>query len=381
MTGPGIRILLSGHMAFFLFATSISAQIIGPDHLNDNYPGPLGEGFLLAGSGTWGHGGRPVSRISQRGLERDNSWSPALQVEHTADNRRTLRSRYVEKLTSSQHPVNPGSNPETLRASGLNFVVDAVENANPRYSFGWNEQLTRVHHANTTRRAVWRPQFVALDATQVHTYQLIRQGSVANFLVDGVPQISFVDDFGFDYGQGLDDHTGLFFGSISSDPNSQSDSTWDLIRLEQGANPICVSNCPTTFTWGSSGSGDWSEAGKWTPLNGESPPNNNNETAIFGDSIGNNSRTVFTDSTITVNSIQFQNTMGGAYVVAGAGSVDLASKDDATLPTLGVSNQGNHQFQAIVNLRNDTTATIDGGSTLTFTNSFKSQRQYVYQNG
>ena len=280
--------------------------------------------------------------------------------------------------------VNPGGTnpqPEDLRATGINFVVDAVSNANPRYSFGWNEQLTRVIHQHDAASGI-PAQFFALDATQVHTYQLVRENGVADFYVDCVEVISNVDNQGITYGQGLDNHTGLFFGSLSSQGPSEGDSTWDLIRLEEGVN-ICPSPEPETeFTWTASGVGEWDVASNWQPSNGR-PPDNSNETAIFGDSIGSAARTVVTDSSITVNSIKFQNTQGGSYVVAGAGSLNLAetTSDPITSPTLEVSNQGSHQFQAIVNLQNDTTATIDSGSTLTFTNSLNLNGQALTKMG
>ena len=165
----------------------------------------------------------------------------------------------------------------------------------------------------------------------------------------------------------LDNAVFSVFNASSNSPTS--DSHWRLWQFEEG---IHVMETPdvTTFTWASSGAGDWEIPGNWSPSANGAPPDTSNDTAIFGNSIGSSSRTVFADSAITVNSIQLDNSIGGSYVVAGSGSINLAEiASESIAPTLNVSNQGSHQFQAIVNLQNDTTATIESGSTLTFTNS------------
>ena len=70
----------------------------------------------------------------------------------------------------------------------------------------------------------------------------------------------------------------------------------------------------TAFEWTSADSGDWNTGGNWNPLNGTAgsrPPGNQSalqsseHTATFGDAIGSASRTVFTDTAVTVNSISF----------------------------------------------------------------------------
>ena len=120
----------------------------------------------------------------------------------------------------------------------------------------------------------------------------------------------------------------------------------------------------TEFVWTSDGSGDWSIASHWSSSLGVTP-NSAEYTAIFGDAIGS-AQTVFTNAAVTVHSIQFDNP--NSYVVAGAGSVNLAA--NALGEMAGVSvNQGNHQFQATVNLQADTTVDVGSGSTLIFNNA------------
>jgi hypothetical protein len=145
---------------------------------------------------------------------------------------------------------------------------------------------------------------------------------------------------------------------------------WDHV-VNNDTVPAPTTIAPATlFTWATGGTGEWDSKSNWSsPTNG-APPDNDNETAIFGDSIGSDSRTVFTDSAITVNSVQFQNSMGGSYAVAGSGSINFAAETGGsmTLPTIAVSNQGSHQFQTIVNLLSDTTADAASNSTLNFNN-------------
>ena len=224
-------------MALVLFmATSAAAlPLIGPEHVNNN--NPTGEGFVVVGTEPPGSAVAPNAdfpngawNMLANGIHRFKTDTPAINGDFTF----TIRGL----VSSNQHAANPGSNPEELRATGVNFVIDAASGANPRYSFGWNEQLTRVIHQHDAGGGA-TAQFFALDATQVHTYQLIRESGVADFWVDGVKVIDAVDDQGVNYGQGLDPpHTGLFLGSLSGNPDSQANSTWDLWRLEEGVHPI-----------------------------------------------------------------------------------------------------------------------------------------------
>ena len=118
---------------------------------------------------------------------------------------------------------------------------------------------------------------------------------------------------------------------------------------------------PTVFTWNVDGSGDWTGR-NWTPAG---PPSTNRHTAIFGDKIMS-PQTVFTNSAVTVNRIEFNN--ANTYVVSGFGSVNVETNTVPTDPSIVVA-QGAHQFQAIVNLNGTTTADIASDATLTFNNA------------
>ena len=120
----------------------------------------------------------------------------------------------------------------------------------------------------------------------------------------------------------------------------------------------------TEFSWKADVSGDWRSGTNWSSSIGVTP-NSAEHTAIFGDAIGS-AQTVFTNAAVTVNSIQFDNP--NSYVVAGFGSVNLAA-DNLGNPARISVNQGEHQFQAIVNLQADTTVDVSHGSTLIFNNA------------
>ena len=133
----------------------------------------------------------------------------------------------------------------------------------------------------------------------------------------------------------------------------------------------------TAFEWTSADSGDWNTGGNWNPLNGTAgsrPPGNQSalqsseHTATFGDAIGSASRTVFTDTAVTVNSISFTNTMGGNYRIAGGPSINMNTSTTGVPPSL-VASAGSHQFQVPFAIHANTTANIASGATLTFNNS------------
>ena len=128
----------------------------------------------------------------------------------------------------------------------------------------------------------------------------------------------------------------------------------------------------TDFTWRIADSGNFNNAANWI---GGGPPGNqaavqsSYHTATFADEIGSNTRTVFTDDGVTVNAINFTNTMGGSYRLGGGPAYNLIASTSGTLPTLVVTGGSSHEFQASVSIHADTTADIDGGSTLIFNNA------------
>ena len=151
----------------------------------------------------------------------------------------------------------------------------------------------------------------------------------------------------------------------------------DYVRWEVGgfAAPGTVFPDPATdFTWDHT-TGDWNMGGFWDPVEANNKPgdpnnpNNINHNVTFGDSVGSGSETVVTNLDVTVNSISFDNTMGGGYAIAGLGSVNLATGSDPDLPATGITvSAGTHEFQAEVALQDDAVVDIATGSTLEFAN-------------
>ena len=118
--------------------------------------------------------------------------------------------------------------------------------------------------------------------------------------------------------------------------------------------------------WKEDHSGDWSVLDNWGPVNqGELPvvPNGNNKRAVFGDVV-NAPRTVFNDTPVTVNGIEFDNS--NSYAVVGPGSINLQA---GTLgdPQIHVT-QGSHEFQLRVGLDADTSVDVASGAQLEFVN-------------
>lgn len=131
-------------------------------------------------------------------------------------------------------------------------------------------------------------------------------------------------------------------------------------------------------TWISDSGGNWHSSSNWD----ESVPVTRNQTATFGDAI-ENSATVFLDTPVTVNSIWFDSS--NAYSIAGTGSLSLDSTTapPVDLPSISVATapQGSHQFQAVVDLLADTTATIALGVTLEFVNRLNLNNHILTKEG
>ena len=123
------------------------------------------------------------------------------------------------------------------------------------------------------------------------------------------------------------------------------------------------------FEWQTDNSAAWTTGSNWSPSSvpGDSEdPFYSRHSATFGSAITAN-RTVTLDSPVSLRAIKFVNS--SSYAIAGHGSVNLvadtAAPPDPTELTIGM---GNHQFQAVVNLENDTTVTIANNSLLEFNN-------------
>jgi len=133
------------------------------------------------------------------------------------------------------------------------------------------------------------------------------------------------------------------------------------------------------FEWVNAGSGDWNDPFNWTNAAFGAPPDNSGESAVFGDKI-TTLQTVFTNTDVTVNDVQFDNS--ATYIVAGNGTVRLSAGNDPDLPPSGVTvAQGSHQFQTAVQLNDDVTVDIAAGASLEFINRLTLNGNTLTQSG
>ena len=147
----------------------------------------------------------------------------------------------------------------------------------------------------------------------------------------------------------------------------------DNVELYRGLNPkVKLPAPPTDFSWAKNDSGIWEIPNNWNPSGGGPPGGPGtisplNHTATFSNAISS-PRTVGVDTAVSVRAITFDNS--NTYAVAGPGSVNLVQGTSSGSPPTAITvNQGSHQFQAIVNLLNDTTVDVDSGATLVFNNA------------
>ena len=112
--------------------------------------------------------------------------------------------------------------------------------------------------------------------------------------------------------------------------------------------------------WQNKDSGDWNVLSNW--IGGV--PNDDREVAVFGGAI-QTSRTVFTDSHVTVQGIHFNNS--NTYAITGTGSITLQTGTSAPRSDVTVF-AGDHEFQAPIRLNNETDVTVAGESNLSFIN-------------
>ena len=134
---------------------------------------------------------------------------------------------------------------------------------------------------------------------------------------------------------------------------------WEEIRISDVARTP-VSGPGPIRVWADDVSGDWSNGARWSPT---AAPNANTHTAVFGDAI-TTAQVVYTLADVTAKTIEFDN--ANTYAIAGTGSVSLEA--DSGNAAIDVA-QGDHQFQAAVNLNSSTDASVAASASLTFNNT------------
>lgn len=144
---------------------------------------------------------------------------------------------------------------------------------------------------------------------------------------------------------------GTYVNLIVNEVDLEAVASFDYFEIETGADapePLAA--------WNVDGSGDWNR-GNWDVVGGK--PDSNTSVAVFGPALTAASAIVYTNQTVKVKTLQFDN--ANQYILAGAGMIDLDS--DAGNATIDVV-QGAHEIQVALKLSDNTTATAQAGATL-----------------
>jgi len=217
--------------------------------------------------------------------------------------------------------------------------------------------------------SIWTVLTATSIISDAHTYSILPSGAM---LVDDPVNRFLTDVITVEAFTGLSGITGLRLEALNDGPAGRpgpgirptfDDSNFVLTEVAVDHESSFFIPDISIF-WADNVSGDWNEASNWT--GNTRPPVTFNHSAVFGDAI-QSAQTVFTNTDVTVNDVQFDNS--NRYIVAGAGSIHLTTGTFQNLPTTGVSvAQGSHKFQAMVELNNDATVDVASGSTLEFVN-------------
>ena len=139
-------------------------------------------------------------------------------------------------------------------------------------------------------------------------------------------------------------------------------SNSDLAAVDNYILSFSEAGAQTIFEWTTdNGLGNWNSRSNWTFSGG---PNGADHTAILS-GMTTQTTTVVTNSAVTVNSLQFDNS--NSYIVAGGGSVNMEANSTGGVPSMQVV-QGTHEFQARVNLIDSTTVDVASDATIEFNN-------------
>jgi hypothetical protein len=115
---------------------------------------------------------------------------------------------------------------------------------------------------------------------------------------------------------------------------------------------------PPTSTWITNGSGDWNNADNWANVQ---VPNAVGAEADFFGAI-TSAQTVFTNTPVTVGTLQFNNS--NTYVITGAGSLTLQANTGSTAFVKVLSTAGTQKINLPLTIASNTTLNVAGSSTL-----------------
>ena len=285
-------------------------------------------------------------------------------------------------LTSASPRFDLFSNFSSSTPGGnqYNFIYNAVGGGSLEWRLG--SDPTRLDSTiNTFTSGTW-----------YHVAATLNTDADAVLYINGVADISAnasdalngsFEDFAMGTNAGVFNFDGLIDDVRIYKRVLSAEDVGELFALRGGTDPPAI----TDFTWDGT-SGDWNVAGNWTPnSNGALPGNSSavlrfSHTATFGNSIGSDAHTVFTNTSVTVNAINFTNTLGGTYRIAGGPNINLMASTE-TLPTLPsiVVAAGSHEFQAPVGLHAATIIDIASRSSLEFNNRLNLNGNTVTKTG
>ena len=148
--------------------------------------------------------------------------------------------------------------------------------------------------------------------------------------------------------------------------------TWECAI---GAGACAAPPADLDGTWTRDGIGLWTDQSNWDI---DPAPTTSQHTATFANAISAPT-TVVVDTDVTINTITFNHSI--SYGVGGLGSINLHSNTTTMAsPAINVE-QGDHQFQVVTNLRDDTTVDVASDSTLSFNNVLDLNGQTLTKTG
>jgi len=352
------KIYLYATIAMLLWAVPLSAQVIIDYQASGD---PISQGWEESPDGGFPTVGAGTDTLDHWFVD-DNSNAAGAYVPSDLTDCNMEQPWQIEsvmRLASGSGPAGMGFGAQAIdqdRYFRLDLATDGVY-----FQANRNNDVTPYFDATAA----------AFDTSAYHRYELTVHATAGKPPTDQVTlhiDGQLVADLTRDDIRGLGAGPTMNFGSGSS--GGKGELRYNFVQLTHDTSILGVAPKPPTlnYNWNVA-SGDWNVTGNWTPSDG--PPGqgtfHSQHNVIFGDSIGSDTRTVFTDDPITINRISFANTLDGSYRIAGGPSINLTSStlDPSVFPSITVA-QGSHRFQAPVFLHNDTSVDVATNSTLIF---------------
>jgi len=142
-----------------------------------------------------------------------------------------------------------------------------------------------------------------------------------------------------------------FVNNLSANPN-RDNGLIDNIVLRDDTPDV-------NFPWKLNKSGDWNNQDNWLSASPPDDPTDANASAVFGGAIAS-TQTVFTNTNVTVNDLQFNNV--NSHIVSGGGTINLQDATDGSFPIPGITvAQGSHEIQNKIAMNDASTVSVTSG--------------------